>query len=151
MVRRANIDDIPQINVIRKQVHQIHVNARPDKFNPDFSGLESQPLLYLEEGRDLFVAERDGRITGVCAVEYVHKPESPYRPMLDYAHIVEFGVDEAWRRKGVGHELMEYVKEEAGRLGFNEIQLDVWAFNDAVHFYEAEGFSVFREYMEWKG
>ena len=43
---------------------------------------------------------------------------------------------------------MEHVKEEAKKRGMTRIELDVWAFNDAIRFYEAEGFKTFRTFLE---
>lgn len=152
MARKAEFNDIPQINRVRRQVSEIHAQARPDIFRPGFNqDLQDQVLLYLEaEDRDVFVEERDGQIVGIASVEYLDKPESPYGLARKDFHVVEFGVDEAWRRKGVGHALMEHLREEAAKGGFGRIILDVWDFNDALLFYEAEGFTEFRHFMEFK-
>ena len=39
-------------------------------------------------------------------------------------------------------------KADAKAKGFSRIELDVWAFNDALAFYEAEGYTVFRRFLE---
>ena len=44
---------------------------------------------------------------------------------------------------------MDFVKADAKEKGFPRIELDVWAFNDALSFYEAEGFTVFRRFLEY--
>ena len=57
-------------------------------------------------------------------------------------------MDEKWRRKGIAHGLMERIRTEARKRGMTKIELDVWAFNDALDFYESEGFHVFRRFLE---
>ena len=46
--------------------------------------------------------------------------------------------------------LMDFVKKDAREKGFHRVELDVWDFNDALGFYEAEGFKVYRRYCEWQ-
>ena len=52
------------------------------------------------------------------------------------------------RRQGVGKALMDFARDDAREKGFPRIELDVWSFNDALRFYEAEGYTVFRRYLE---
>ena len=44
---------------------------------------------------------------------------------------------------------MDYAKKDAREKGFSRVELDVWDFNDALGFYEAEGFRVYRRYLEF--
>ena len=59
-------------------------------------------------------------------------------------------MDGRFRRMGVGRALMEGTKAECRKRGFKRIELDVWAFNDALAFYEAEGFTIFRRFLEYE-
>ena len=151
MVRVAEKKDLDGINVLRKQVNDIHVNGRPDIFKAGFC----QELIdcadwYLDsEDNDIFVDEIDGDIAGMIMVDYISKPESPYGLARKFLHVAEICVDEKYRRKGVAHRLMEHAKEEAKKRGISKIELDVWAFNDAMSFYEAEGFKTFRTFLEY--
>ena len=107
--------------------------------------------MYLTDGIGYAaVAEEDGQITGMVMVDYIDRPESPYRYAERFAHIAEICVDEQYRRRGVGKRLLDFVKADAKEKGFSRIELDVWAFNDALAFYEAEGYTVFRRYLELK-
>ncbi|MCR5468414.1 MAG: GNAT family N-acetyltransferase [Lachnospiraceae bacterium] len=152
MIRRAEKKDIPQINRIREQVNNIHVQGRPDIFKTGFSKeIQDIALEFLQSDEtDIWVDERDGEITGMVMIQYINRPETPYNLARDFCQITEICVDEKWRRKGVAHELMEGVRAEARKRGMEKIELDVWAFNDALEFYEAEGFTVFRRFMECK-
>lgn len=97
------------------------------------------------------MAERDGMICAMACVAYVMKAESPYNLERRYYHVEEIAVDEAFQRQGIGMQLVEYMKQDAKRKGFDRIELDVWEFNEgALEFYEAAGFHTFRRFMECK-
>ena len=151
MVRKAENRDLKEINVLRKQVNDLHVQGRPDIFKPGFcKELQDHAEWYLTSpDNDIFVDEQDEKITGMIMVDYISKPESPYGLARNFCHIAEICVDAEYRRNGIAHKLMERVKEEAKRRGLNKIELDVWAFNDAISFYEAEGFNMFRTFLEY--
>ncbi|MGN0970947.1 MAG: GNAT family N-acetyltransferase [Aristaeellaceae bacterium] len=150
MVRWATEADIPRINVLRKQVSDLHVQGRPDVFHGFSQALADRAgELIRREDAGIAVCEREGVIEGFASILYVDKPASPYRHPQHFLHIEEFGVDEACRRKGVGRELMDWIRREATEKGFPRIELDMWTFNEgALAFYEAVGFKVYRKYME---
>ena len=69
----------------------------------------------------------------------------------NYLDIDEFCVDEAYRRTGVGTEMIAFICSYAKEQGFDRIELNMWEFNkDALAFYEAEGFRTYRRYMEMR-
>lgn len=150
MIRKALPKDLAEINELRRQVNDIHVQGRPDIFKPGFcKELQDHAEWYLtSEDNDIFVDEQEGMITGMIMVDYITKPESAYGLAREFCHIAEICVDKEHRRKGIAHDLMERVKEEAKTRGLNKIELDVWAFNNALSFYEAEGFRPFRTFLE---
>ena len=149
MVRIARLGDAERINELRRQVNDLHVAGRPNHFKAGFGEeLQKHVYMYLTDGIGYAaVDEEDGQITGMVMVDYIDRPESPYRYAERFAHIAEICVDEQYRRRGVGKRLLDFVKADAKEKGFSRIELDVWAFNDALAFYEAEGYTVFRRYM----
>lgn len=152
MVRFARKEDAEAVNALRKEVNDLHVQGRPDLFKPGFGPeLKQHVLTYLEENENCYAAveEQEGRIRGMVMVDYIRRPEGPYSYERAFCHIAEICVAEAFRRQGVGKALMDFVKEDAREKGFQRIELDVWSFNDALSFYEAEGFTVFRRFLEW--
>lgn len=152
MVRFAVPQDAEAINVLRKEVNDLHVAGRPNHFKAGFGKeLQDHVYMYLAGGFGYAaVDEEDGQIIGMVMVDYIDRPESPYRYAERYAHIAEICVDEKHRRQGAGKLLLDFVKADAKAKGFSRIELDVWAFNDALAFYEAEGYTVFRRYLELK-
>ena len=151
MVRFAEEADLPRVNELRRQVSDLHAKGRPDIFKPGFCR-ELQDRVYdlwRGEESDVIVAEKDGVICGMASVEYLTKQESPYCHARRIYYITEFGVDEAFRRRGVGRELMDFMSADAKAKGFSSIELDMWSFNEsALKFYEALGFRTFRRFME---
>ena len=153
MVRFAEEKDLVRVNELRKQVNDIHANARPDIFKAGF-GAELRDYakeLLNGENSDIIVVEREGVICGMACVDYVNKPESPYGVARSFYHVQELAVDEAFRRKGVATELFEFIKMDAKNKQFDKLELDVWAFNQsAIEFYEAAGFRETRKWMEYE-
>ena len=150
MIRKAELKDLDAVNALRKQVNELHVQGRPDIFKAGFGEeLRDHAAFYLtSENNEIFVDERDGRIAGMIMVDYFSKPETPYSMARDFCHIAEICVDKDFRRQGIAHLLMEKAKEESKKRGLTRVELDVWAFNDAIRFYEAEGFKTFRTFLE---
>ncbi|MBR5109573.1 MAG: GNAT family N-acetyltransferase [Clostridia bacterium] len=150
MVRFAGLKDAEKINVLRKEVNDLHVAGRPSHFKAGFNKeLRDHVFPYLAGGFGYAaVDETDGQVIGMVMVDYIDRPESPYRYAERFCHIAEICVDENRRGQGVGKRLMDFVKADAKAKGFSRIELDVWAFNDALGFYEAEGFTIFRRYLE---
>lgn len=152
MVRFAEEADLDRVNELREQVNALHAVGRPDIFKPDFCQAlrDRGGALLRAEDSDILVAERDGVICGMACVEYLIRPESAYCRERRTYYVTEFGVDRAFRRRGVGRELLEFMREDARKRGFSKMELDVWTFNTAaVDFYEAAGFQTFRQFMEW--
>lgn len=151
MVRFAEERDIPRINELRRQVSELHAAGRPDIFKPGFCQELQDRACTLLRGKesDILVAERDGVICGMASIEYLHRLESPYCHPRDVYYVTEFGVDEAFRRQGIGRELMDFMEADARAKGFPRIELDMWTFNQTAQaFYEALGFHTYRLYME---
>lgn len=151
MIRFAEKKDLERVNELRRQVSQVHANGRPDIFRAEFRS-EMRDLIYSiweSENKDIIVAVQDNIICGFACVQYITKPESPYSLERKYYQVAEFGVDENYRRQGIGRELFQYIRADAKKKGFNRIELDMWEFNEgALKFYEAVGFRTYRRYME---
>ena len=147
-VRKAGMDEFPRIVHLKQQIHQLHVNGRPDLFAPmqndDVYEAHAQ-----EKGMHLFLAEKGNAVVGYALFTYVHRPVSPYMCERKFMHVEEFCVDENCHRQGIGRTLMEALRQDASQNGYPRLELDVWAFNeDARKFYESIGFTTYRYFME---
>lgn len=151
-VRLAKENELERVNELRRQVNDLHVKGRPDIFKPGFPKELSDHVytIWSDPRQRIVVCERDGAISGYAVLNHITRPETPFMTERDYLDIDEFCVDEAYRRTGVGTELMQFIRSYAEELGFSRIELNMWEFNaDALAFYEEIGFTTYRRYMEW--
>lgn len=152
MVRFAERNDLDRVNELRSQVHQVHACGRPDIFKSGFGKELQEHILTVweDEQKDIIVAERNGVICGFACVTMRTRPESPFFNERRFYDVEEFGVDEAFRRQGVGTELFAFIRKDAKKRGFDRVELNMWEFNEgALAFYEAVGFKTYRRYMEF--
>ena len=151
MIRLATENDLQRVNELRRQVSELHADARPDMFKPGFPH-EVQDFLqamFVADDKHILVAEAEGQIVAFACLAEMEIPATTYRPARRYLEVDEVGVDESVRRQGVGRKLFEAIRQFAKDRGFPRIELNMWEFNkDALKFYETIGFSTYRRYME---
>lgn len=151
-IRFATEADIQQINSLRKQVSELHVQGKPEVFRPGFGDALQQHIhtLLKQENHAILVAETAEGIVGFACVKFVDSPGSPYRLPMRYLDVDEFGVDAAHRRQGIGRALFDEIRSLAREHDLNRIELNMWEFNESAKaFYEAIGFATYRRYMEY--
>ena len=150
-VRFAREEDLPRVNVLRKQVNDVHVAGKPDVFKPGFSD-ELWDYLFVvwqDPQKKVVVAELNGEVAGFAVLNHIIRPENPFMFERDYLDIDEFGVDESCRRQGVASAMFSFIRDYARKEGFRRLELNMWEFNQgALAFYEAAGLKTYRRYME---
>ncbi len=152
-VRFAKETELEQINVLRKQVNDLHVSGKPEIFKPGFSPELRDYIhaIWNDPEKEIVTAEMDGRVCGFAVLNHIIRPENPFMYERDYLDIDEFGVDTDCRRKGVASAMIEFIRNYAKEKGFRRLELNMWEFNQgALAFYEATGFRTYRRYMEMK-
>lgn len=152
-IRFAKKSDLEGINALRRQVHMVHAEGRPDIFRKKFGKKLAEHIFFYHSGKQskIIVAKSEDAIVGFAVLEIIHKPRSPYNKARSYLRVTEFGVDENHRRQGIGKQLFDFIKNYASANKFDTIELDVWEFNEgALKFYESQGFSTYRRFMECK-
>lgn len=151
MVRFAREEELDRVNALRKEVNDLHVEGRPDVFNP---GFQEQLRNYIYEiwkdpNKEILVAEKDGAICGFAVLNNINKPENPFMFARTYPDVDEFCVAKEYRRQGIATEMIDYIKSYAKEKGFQRLELNMWEFNEAaLEFYESVGFQTYRRYME---
>ena len=151
VIRFAKEDELEKINVLRKQVNDLHVEGKPDVFKPGSSEELQNYVYYIfkDPEQKIVVADKDGELCGFAILHHIYKPENPFMKVRDFLDIDEFCVDEKHRREGIATALIEFIKNFAIDQGYHRLELNMWEFNqDALAFYEAAGFETFRRYME---
>lgn len=116
MIRLATNEDLPAVCAIRRQVHLLHSNGRPDIFRMPEHIEDFDQSLYeaaSNENYRFFVCEADQQITGYILVRLLDIKNLCMKcDRLDY-FVEEIGVEDSCRRCGYGKELMEYVAADA--------------------------------------
>ena len=150
-VRLAREEDLPRVNVLRRQVNDVHVAGKPEIFKPGFCDDLRDHLytIWNDPRQDIVVAEIRGNVCGFAVLNHIVRPENPFMFERDYLDIDEFGVDESFRRQGAASAMVRFIRDYAREKGFSRVELNMWEFNrGALAFYEAAGFKTYRRYME---
>ena len=110
---------------------------------PERSQLEAEVRALLDdpEGGSVLIAEADGRIVGVLSASWqraIHVPGV-------YATIQDLWVDEVWRSRGVGAELVEAIASQARSRGVGRLEVGLpretfAAIASTESFYRRNGF-----------
>ena len=162
MVRLATKSDLPAVLAIRRQVHMLHVNGRPDIYRmPENAAEFDQTLLDSLKTPDMYVFVVDAatdalpsdtpspQIVGYAVVQYKRFGALCLAKERTSAFIDEFGVDEAHRHHGYGRELMNAILAHAKKLHADDLTLNVWSFNkNAEAFYKSFGMTPKQQTLE---
>ena len=153
-VRRAEIKDIPRLEEILYQVHDVHASVRPDLFIPGkkkYTADELKALLGSDDTVIFVCTDDEETVMGyVFCMDKTYAGNHSTNPdkML---YIDDLCVDEKFRGRHVGQILCEYVKKYASENGYQRITLNVWEFNKSARaFYDALGFEPLKTVMEMR-
>lgn len=153
-IRDAQRADYSGVSTLLDQLHELHVQARPDIYKPLHPRLgekEYADWLAMDD-RYLYVAENveDGKIIGFSSTQLsIIQDHSLFadRRML-YIH--ELAVDSSHQGHGTGKRLMQTMLDLARELQADHLELTVSTFNShAQGFYEQMGLRVRSSRMEF--
>ncbi len=136
------IENYKRINALACQVHNLHVNWRPDLFLPTKEAITKERLEYLIQEKNIYVARLDNEIVGYVIFNIVEKdnPILRYRKQL---HIEAMCVDSSYRGKKIGTQLLEFIEQVARKENCTDISLTVNEENDVARkTYEKFGMKV---------
>lgn len=136
------IKDFNRVNKLAKQVHELHVNWRPNLFLSVDEVISKENFEEKIQAKEIFVAKIEDEIVGYITFNVKEKdnPSMRYRKQLQIEAIC---VDEKNRGKGIGTELLKYVKNYGKENGCTDIYLTVNEENEnAIKVYEKFGFKV---------
>ena len=141
-IEKPIIEDFDEINVIAKEVHDLHVEFRPDIFKQAEKPISQDYFNSLLANNQLYVAKENNRIVGYIIIN----PKESDGFTEDFyikckTIIVEaLGVKKEYKSKGIGTQLMKFVIDYVKRNGYTDIELTVSSENtDAIKFYEKLG------------
>ena len=142
MLELARSCDRSAINRLARQVHEMHVQWRPDLFQMPEELFPEERFSESIQNRELYVAKLNGAVAGFCWLK-MRKSEDIGRIPRKIMEIHQFCVDEDFRNHGIGTQMMEEIRVLAKAFGCTDLQLGVYPQNDAaVSFYQKCGFMI---------
>jgi ribosomal protein S18 acetylase RimI-like enzyme len=150
-VRLAGEADAALLSSLNADVQALHAEALPWLFKqPGPEAFTPADALALLANPDnlIFVAEVGSKPAGYAYAEVVRRAETPLRYAFEEVHLHHISVQPAWRRQGLGEELVDAVRQAARQRGIVLLTLSVWSFNDAARsFFREQGFAFYMERM----
>lgn len=151
-IRKAEYNDIPQIKNLLHQVNLIHHQGRPDIFKYGTEKYNSNQLkeILSNENTPVFVADNEkGEVVGYTFCIIKQHLNDNILTDIKTLYIDDLCVDENYRRKHIGTDLLNYVFEYAKNIECHNVTLNVWNLNqDALNFYKHIGMDILKIYME---
>ncbi|MEG0332632.1 MAG: GNAT family N-acetyltransferase [Clostridium sp.] len=153
IVRDANINDYKDVSSLVKEVHQLHVENRPDIYLPVEVPLNLNKYKQILENKEsfLFVIE-DVTTNQVVAYSIIQIVETKNLHLLKpnkCLFIDDLCVKSSNQKSGLGRLLFNHIVEYAKLINITSIQLTVSEFNSkAIRFYESCGMNTRNRKME---
>jgi diamine N-acetyltransferase len=143
-IRAAKESDIPSIAVLLQQVQDAHVEACPHHYIPvSKEAAESFLRDQLNEKREFVVAVNGNAVLGYAILEFKGSIKHLFLKERQFGYLHQICVDAKVRGQGIGKALLKYVREVSAANGIEDIELDVWVFNDSARkLFEKSGFEV---------
>ena len=142
MLELATLKNRDDVNRLARQVHEMHVQWRPDLYQMPEELFPEELYAELLKNRELYVAKLDGAVIGFALLK-MRVSEGVGKVTRKIMLIDQVCVDEALRNHGIGTQMMEEVRILARAFGCTDMQLGVYPQNDAaVSFYQKCGFMI---------
>ena len=151
-IRFANVDDIPRLLNLLRQVERVHHDIRPDLFRDGGEKYEPETLkeLLKDVNRPVLAAVEDGVVVGYAFCVLEETAGDPARLDRKELYLDDLCVDASVRGKGVAKQLWQETVDLAKQLGCDAVTLNVWEGNDrARKFYENCGLTVRKTFLEY--
>ncbi|MGM0844697.1 MAG: GNAT family N-acetyltransferase [Bacillota bacterium] len=153
IVKEAGIEDYTRLKTLHKEVHDLHAEARPDKYRKTEETLDKtyyDELISSPDGR-VFIVEDLGEIIAFTIVKKTWPPNWDIKVQDPVVFMMDLGVSDSYKRKGLARLLFEEAIAFTKECGANSLELGVWEFNQsAMEFYEKMGMTTQARKMEIK-
>ena len=141
-IENPQIKDFNRVNELAKQVHELHVNWRPDLFLSVDEVISQEEFEKRIQANEIFVARIEDEIVGYITINIKEK-NNPIMRNRKQLQIEAICVDEKNRGKGIGIQLLKYVKQYGKKNNCTDMYLTVNEENaSAIKMYEEFGFKV---------
>ena len=142
MIELANVKDRAEVNRLARQIHQLHVDWRPDIYQMPEELFSEEQFQELIGTRQMYVGKLNGIVVGyaILKIREYNWPAVVYRRVMVLDQLC---VEETLRGHGLGTAMMEDIRALAKAFGCTDMQLGVYPQNDAaVSFYQKCGFMI---------
>ncbi|MGG7162288.1 GNAT family N-acetyltransferase [Clostridium ihumii] len=155
IMRNAKFSDFNDVNNLMLELHNLHVKNRNDVFKATDSPMKEEYFKDLLNNQDvkLFVIENleNSEIVGYSNLKLMNTPNIDIVVKSKYIYIDDFCIKQAYKRKGIGKKLFNFILEYAKQQCVDSVQLNVWSFNeDAIEFYKFMGMKERNVRMEMR-
>lgn len=137
-------NDINDVAELSFMVGKMHDDALPKYFNKTTKAEHLRIIenMIKDENAQILVAKNKKQVVGFACL-CVQKNERKGYKVNKIGYIYNFGVDESFRRKGIGKKLVESAIDYFKDSGCEAVDLNVFMFNrGALEFYKSLGFEV---------
>ena len=142
MLQLASPADRTGVERLAQQVHELHVQWRPDLYESARELYSEERFLEAVRSRSLYVAKIEDTIIGYCLLS-IRTVEGAGVVRRRVMRVEEFCLEEALRGQGFGKDMMEDVHALAAAFRCTDLQLGVYPQNDdAVGFFQKCGFTI---------
>ena len=137
-------DDVKDVAELSYMVGKLHDEKLPMFFNKTGKGehLSIIESMIKDENAKILVAKIENKVVGFACLCVQKKERKGYK-VNKIGYIYNLGVDEKYRRKGVGKKLVESAINYFRENGCEAVDLNVFWFNqEALKFYQNLGFDI---------
>lgn len=137
--RFADEADFEAVNRLARQVHELHVQWRPDLFRSVQYPITPEEFSALLQEQRLLLAQKDGTVVAyaVFAMQQFDVPKLMPQKTLK---LEEICVEEAYRRQGIAKALLQELMRLGKAAGCTDLRLTCDPHNAAgIAFYESLG------------
>ena len=141
-IRFAQVQDVPGIISLLKQVGSVHHQGRPDIFRSNCQKYSPSQVISMLNAADLpiLVAVEGVKVLGYSFCQIKRYSQDPVMTEHSTLYIDDLCVDESYRGKGIGTALYHATCDLARSQSCGSITLNVWCCNEkAMRFYEHLG------------
>jgi|GEM_PF-612137 len=141
-VEKSTIKDFDEINAIAREVHDLHVDFRPDIFKRAEQPIQRDYFNSLLLGEKLYVAKEKNKIVGYIIINPKSRGEFDDVFYVKCKTIVveALGIKKGYENNGIGTQLINFLIDYVKKNGYTDIELYVSPENrNAIKFYEKLG------------
>ena len=150
MLELAREADWEAVNRLSVQIHDLHVQWRPDIYFHCDEPYPKEKFLTDIKSRTVYVAKISKSVVGYVVLSFQEK-DGPGTVKKKQIRLESICVDEIFRGQGIGRAMVADVRALAKAFGCHEVILGVHPENDeAVGFYQKCGFRIRTINMDMK-